>query len=181
MEKYLADVTVDIKIAPGVIVEMPINALADTLLLVEAYQNQHRIREAIALLEQLEQLTTEPTLTLSLCELYASRNSWDKIIDRAKNTESLSDVSLKTLIFYGQAMQQKRLHQAAITIFSKAMRRKKDRNQDLLNETRYWRAISYREQGNRRKAFQEFQILYVQDPHFKDVSKQLVEFNQVLE
>ena len=181
MEKYLADVTVDIKITPGVIVEMPINALAATLLLFEAYQNQHRVREAIVLLEQLEQATHEPTLTLSLVELYASRNRWNKIIDRVKDMESLSNVSLKTLIFYGQAMQQKGLHEAAITTFSKAIRRKKDRNTELLNEACYWRAISYRAQGHRDKAYLEFQRLYAEAPHFKDVAKQLAEFTKVAE
>ena len=179
MNKYLADVTVDIKITPGVIVEVPIDGLAATLLLIEAYQDQHRVREAIDMLEQVEQAANEPALTLSLCELYAARNRWDKIINRAKNTESLSDVSLKTLIFYGQAMQQKGLHQAAVTIFSKAMRRKKNRNKDLLNEARYWRAISYRAQGKRRKAFQEFQTLYADNPHFKDVAQRLTDFSRI--
>ena len=179
MNKYLADVTLDVKITPGVIVEVPVDGLAATLLLVEAYQDQHRVREAIALLEQVEQVAHEPTLTLSLCELYATRNRWDKIISRAKNIESLSDVSLKTLIYYGQAMQEQGLHEAAVTIFSKAMRRKKNRNQDLLNEARYWRAVSYRAQGKRRKAFQEFQILYAQNPQFKDVAQRLTDFSQV--
>ncbi len=179
MEKYLADVTVDIKITPGVTVESPVDALAATLLLVEAYQDQHRVREAIALLEQVEEAAQEPTLTLSLCELYATRNRWDKIISKAKNIESLSDVSLKTLIFYGQAMQEKGLHEAAVTIFSKAMRRKKDRSQNLLNEARYLRAISYRAQGKHRKAFEEFQVLYAQNPRFKDVAQRLTDFNQV--
>ena len=78
MEKYLVDMEVEIEITPNVTAIVPIDALAATLLLVELYQKQRRVREAIALLEEVEALAGEPVLTLSLCELYASRNLWDK-------------------------------------------------------------------------------------------------------
>src|SRR5690606_27954500 len=69
MEKDLAELEVEIDITTRVSVVLPIDALAATLLLIELYQKQRRVREAIALLEEIETLTGEPTLTLSLCEL----------------------------------------------------------------------------------------------------------------
>jgi len=146
------------------------------LLLVELYQTQRRVREAIALLEEVEALAGEPVLTLSLCELYASRRLWDNIIERAKGTEPSDDVTLETLIIYGRAMQEKVLHEAAVTVFTKALRQKKDRSPVLLHEARYWRAMSYLAQGKARRAHTELQKLYAAAPDFRDVAQRLADF-----
>jgi tetratricopeptide (TPR) repeat protein len=176
MEKYLAGAMVDIEITPNVTVSVPVDGLAATLLLVELYQAQRRVREAIALLEEVEELAQEPVLTLSLCELYASRELWDGIIERAKTTEPVDDVTLEILIYYARAMQEKGMHEAAVAVLTKALRRTKDRNPALLNEARYWRAISYLEQGKQSQANKEFQRLYAEDPDFRDVAARLEAF-----
>ena len=177
MQKYLADANLEIDITPNVAATVPVDGLAATLLLVELYQTQRRVREAIALLEEIEELAGEPVLTLSLCELYASRQLWDNIIERAKGTETADDVTLETLIFYGRAMQAKELSEAAVTVFSKALRRKKDRSPILLHETRYWRAISYQAQGKARRAHTEFQKIFAEAPGFRDVAQRLADFS----
>ncbi len=175
MEKYLAGATIDIDITPHVTANVSSGGLAATLLLVELYQAQRRVREAIALLEEIDGLAEEPTLTLSLCELYTSRQLWDDVIECAKKTSSEDDITLEILIYYGRALQEKELHEAATTIFTKALRRKKNRSLILLNEARYWRAISYQEQGKNRQANKEFQKLYAENPDFKDVVTRLNE------
>jgi len=175
MEKYLATATIDIDVTPNVTVVVPVDGLAATLLLVELYQAQRRVREAIALLEEIDELAGEPILTLSLCELYASREIWEGIIDRGQGVESEDDVSLEILIYYGRAMQAQGLHEAAVTVFTKALRRKKDRNPALLNEAAYWRAVSYQEQGKTNRANQEFQRLFAEDPAFKDLAERLAQ------
>ncbi|MBN1217505.1 MAG: DUF4236 domain-containing protein [Anaerolineae bacterium] len=177
MQKYLAGATLDIDITPNVTARVPVDGLAATLLLVELYQLQRRVREAMALLEEVEALAGEPVLTLSLCELYASRQLWDNIIDRASGVEPVDDVALETLIFYGRAMQEKELHEAAVTVFTKALQQKKDRSPLLLHEARYWRAISYQEQGKARQADAEFQKLYAEAPDFRDVEQRLADFS----
>jgi len=177
MEKYMADVEINIAITPKVTATVPLDGLAATLLLVELYQAQRRVREAIALLEEIAELVNSPVLTLSLCELYASREIWDGIIEQAKNIESEDDVTLQIQIFYGRAMQAKGMHQAAVTVFTKALRRTKQRSPALLNEARYWRAISYDEQGKRGRTNQELQKIFAEDPDFRDVAQRLAQFS----
>lgn len=173
MEKYFPGATIDIDVTPNVTVIVPVDGLAATLLLIELYQAQRRVREAIALLEEIEELAEEPVLTLSLCELYASRGIWEGVIDRGQDIEPEDDITLEILIYYGRAMQAQGLHEAAITVFTKALRRKKNRSTNLLNEAMYWRAVSYQEQGKTGRANQEFQKLYAEDPNFKDVANRL--------
>lgn len=173
MEKYLTGTTIDIDITPHVSATISNSGLAATLLLVELYQAQRRVREAIALLEEIEEIAQEPVLTLSLCELYANRQLWEGIIDKAKKTISEDDVTLETLIYYGRALQEKGLHDAAISSLTKTLRRKKNRNPELLHEARYWRAISYKNVGKASQANKEFQTLYAADPDFRDVAQQV--------
>jgi len=177
MEKYLASTEIDINVTPNVNVSVSVDGLAATLLLVELYQSNRRVREAIALLEEVAELANEPVLILSLCELYASREIWDGIIDRARQVEPVDDVTLEIVIYYGRTMQEKGLHEAAISVFSKALRKKKDRNPQLLREAAYWRAISYQEQGKRSQAQKEFELLYAEDPNFRDVAQRLADFS----
>ncbi|MBN1995429.1 MAG: DUF4236 domain-containing protein [Anaerolineae bacterium] len=177
MQKYLPGAHLEIDVTPNITANVPLDGLAATLLLVELYQTQRRVREAITLLEEIEALAGEPVLTLSLCELYASRRLWNNIIERAKDTEPEDDVSLETLIFYGRAMQEKNLHEAAVTVFNKALRQKKGRDELLLNEARYWRAVSYQQQGKGRQANTEFQKLYAEAPDFRDVAQRVAEFS----
>jgi tetratricopeptide (TPR) repeat protein len=176
MEKYLNQATIAVGITPNITAQVPVDGLAATLLLVELYQAQRRIREAIALLEEVESLAGEPLLTLSLCDLYASRNLWDEVIERAQNIEPDDDITTEIVLYYGRAMQEKGLHEAAVTVFSKVLRRKKDRNPDLLHEAGYWRAISYQAQGKAAKANQELQKIFAENPGFKDVAQRLQSF-----
>lgn len=177
MEKYLASTEVEINVTPRVTVGVPVDGLAATLLLVELYQSTRRVREAIALLEELVELAKQPVLILSLCELYASREIWEGIIDRAQGIEPEDDVSLEIVIYYGRAMQEKGLHDAAVSVFGKALSKKKDRTPGLLHEAAYWRAISYQEQGKHSQARKEFEILYAEAPNFRDVAQRLTDFS----
>ncbi len=175
MQKYLPDAHIDIEITPTLTASVSLDGLAAPLLLVELYQAERRVREAIALLEELEALAGEPALTLSLCELYASRNLWDNIIERAQGVEPEDDISLAIVIFYGRAMRQKGLAEAALTVFNKALRSKKDRDPQLLLAARYWRAIVYQEQGSIGRANKAFQRIFAEQPDFKDVAQRLDE------
>ncbi|NJN93519.1 MAG: DUF4236 domain-containing protein [Anaerolineales bacterium] len=177
MEKYLASTEIEINITPRVSVAVPVDGLAATLLLVEMYQSTRRVREAIALLEELVELAEQPVLVLSLCELYASREIWDGIIERAQGMEPVDDVTVEIAIYYGRAMQEKELHDAAISVFSKALSKKKGRHPDLLNEAAYWRAISYQAQGKHSQARREFELLYAEAPNFRDVAQRLADFS----
>ncbi|GAB4417167.1 MAG: hypothetical protein Fur0044_12750 [Anaerolineae bacterium] len=177
MEKYLGATEIEINITPRVTVAVPVDGLAATLLLVELYQSTRRVREAIALLEELVELAEQPVLVLSLCELYASREIWDGIIERAQGLEPVDDVTVEIAIYYGRAMQEKELHDAAISVFSKTLSKKKGRHPDLLNEAAYWRAISYQAQGKHSQARKEFEKLYAEAPNFRDVAQRLTDFS----
>ncbi len=173
MQKYLGDARIPIRVTPRVEAFVPADALAATLLLVELYQEQGRVDEAIGLLEELEELAGEPALTLSLCELYAERGLWDGVIERAKEVQPVDDVTLETRIYYGRAMLEKGLDEAAVSVFTEALKKKKGRGPRLIRDALYWRAISYQRLGKTAQAGREFQKIYAEDPDFRDVAQRL--------
>ncbi len=171
MKKYITSAHIQLGLTENVAANVPLDGLGVALILAELYQDQNQVDKAISLLEELEIESEEPAITLSLCELYGKQQLWDAIIDRAKETESEDDITLATLIFYGRAMQEKGLHDAAISVFTKAIARKKDRNPLLLLEAKYLRAISYKAVGKNSQANRAFQELFAEKPDFKDVKK----------
>lgn len=176
MQKYLNGVEIKIEVTPSVTVSAPVDMISVSLLLVELYQDQENFDEAVGLLEELDDLLEEkmPVITLSLCELYAIAHLWDGIIERARYVqESVDDVTLEIMLFYGRALQEKGLHDAAISVFTKTLRRTKERSPALLREAKYWRAWSYERTGNKRRAGQEYQKLFAEAPDFRDVAEKL--------
>ncbi|HYN86461.1 MAG TPA: DUF4236 domain-containing protein [Pyrinomonadaceae bacterium] len=172
-EKYFGDVLMPVRVTAGVTVNVPLDGLAATLLLVELYQAQGRVHEAIGLLEEIDELASHPALKLSLCELYASAGFWDGVVERAQGTQVSDDLTLELATLYGRAMQEKNLHEAAVAVFGDALKKKKGRAPELVREAAYRRALSYEQLGRRAQADKEFQKLYAEAPDFRDVAARL--------
>ncbi len=173
MQKYITTATMKLDITNEVQVTVPIDGLGAALLLAELYQQQERLPEAIGILEELDDLVDEPALTLSLCDLYAAAGVWDGIVARAEKATIIDDITLETTVLRGRALQEKGLQDAAIAVFTEALKKKKDRDPDLLNEALYWRAISYEAVGKKSQANKEFQKLYAEAPNFRDVAQRV--------
>jgi ribonuclease D len=142
--------------------------------LAELYQESGHKAEAIRHLVRAMGIANDPAVLLSLCELYAQTDQWDRIVDSAKHVTPEDDITLQTMTFYGRALQESNLNEAAISVFTQALRKKKDRSTVLLQEAQYWRAISYEKVGKRSQAQKEFQKLYAQAPDFRDVEQRLL-------
>ena len=173
MQKYITTATMKLDITNEVQVTVPIDGLGAALLLAELYQQQERLSEAIGILEELDDLVDEPALTLSLCDLYAAAGVWDGIVARAEKVTIIDDITLETTILRGRALREKGLQDAAIAVFTEALKKKKDRDPDLLNEALYWRAVSYEAVGKKSQANKEFQKLYAEAPNFRDVAQRV--------
>lgn len=171
--KYLGASHVNVRVTPHVTAAVPVGPLAAALLLVELYQAQRRVEDATGLLEELEELAGDPVLTLSLCELYAELGVWDGVVERASRVEPNDDTTLEARVLYGRAMQAKGLDEAAVKVFTDALRKKKGREPALLREALYWRAVSYERLGKQAQAAREFQKLYAEAPDFRDVGRKV--------
>ena len=169
MQKYIPNHHINIGITSEVTASLAVDGLAVPLLLVEIYQANNRQQDAIALLEELDDLVDAPIVTLSICELYAEVEFWDGIIERgSKPDKAVDDIALETMLYYGRALQAKEMFEAAIKVYSTALRRKKGLDPDLLHVMRYWRATAYQSLGKNARARKDLEFLFVEAPQFKD-------------
>ncbi len=84
-----------------------------------------------------------------------------------------SVVHTALLLYQAKALRLLGLHDAARNILTSALRRKKDRPEELLREIRYTRALVYEDLGQAKRARKELETIYAEEPGFEDVAKRL--------
>ena len=67
-------------------------------------------------------------------------------------------------------MYRMQLADAAIKQFSAILRKKKDRPPELMHQIRYLRGRLHEQNGRRARARKDYELIYADDPSFKDVS-----------
>ena len=147
--------------------------------LVEVYQAQERVKDAIATLDRLSQLEPlDVVIKLSLMELLArarpeSQQTWQYLIRLSKGIENDSAVHAAVLLYKGWALRKLEMNEAAREVLSLAMRKKKGRSEELLRAIRYQRALVYEALGDKRRNRQELERIYASDPDYEDVGQRL--------
>ncbi|HIQ40307.1 MAG TPA: DUF4236 domain-containing protein, partial [Sulfurivirga caldicuralii] len=117
--------------------------------LVEVYQRQARWEDAIACLERLRRLEPDDVVVkLSLAELLldarpGEKNVCRKIVRLAEGIENETPVHTALLHYKARALRGLGLLIAARETLTGALRRRKDRSEELLRALRYERALVY--------------------------------------
>ena len=149
------------------------------LALAEAYQAQERRQDAVACLERLRQLEPgDVVVKLSLIELLiedssANRETYQKIVQLTEGVENESAIHTALLLYKAKALHDLDFLSAALEVLSEALKRKKDRSDELLHALRYERALVYEGLGQSRRARTELEKLYAEVPGYEDVAARL--------
>ncbi len=149
------------------------------LALAEAYQAQEQQGDAVACLEQLQQMAPDDlVVNLALAELLVEGTSDDqatlrKVVQLTEGIENESAIHAALLLCKAQALRELGLLDAAQDLLTSTLRRQKDRPDDLLRALRYERGLVYAGQGQAKKARAEFEKIYAEDPNYEDVVTRL--------
>lgn len=178
--KYGIELTVDLLITDEISAFLHPEISSILLGLVEIYQKQSRPHEAIESLERLLQIEPKEVLALlSLSELlWETRPENDteicrRIINLSDGIENNSPIHAGLLLYRAKAFRKLGMHHAALTTLSSAIRKKRERSDELLQALRYERALTYEETGQLKKARIEFEKLYAEEPNYMDVASRL--------
>jgi len=87
----------------------------------------------------------------------------------AEGIENESEIHAALLLYKAKALRNLGLNEAARDVLTKALRRKKDRSDDLLHAIRYERALVYEDLGQHKRARSELERLYAEAPDYEDV------------
>ena len=147
--------------------------------LVEAYQRQGKVKEALACLKQLRrEMPDDVVVNLSMAELVYEAAPNDKrlarqIVALAGDLKNESSVHAALMLYKARALRTLGLNTAAREVLTAALRKKRGRSEELLRALRYERACLYEDLGQHRRARSEFEKLYAEAPDYEDVTARL--------
>ena len=130
------------------------------------------------MLKQLYRRAPEDVVVrLSLAELAVEeagdKRSCQTAVKLAEGVENESELHAALLLYKAVALHRLGLLAAARDTLTAALRRKKDRSDELLRAIRYERALVYREMGQAQRSRGELGKVYAEDPDYEDVAVRL--------
>ena len=147
--------------------------------LVEDYQRQGRLDEAMHCLETLRRLNPDDVVVLlSMCELLLERDGDAKdaakhVIHLTQHIENDTPIHATLLLYKARALRKLGLDEAAKETLTLALRRRKGRSDDLLHALRYERAMAYEVIGRKNQARADLERIYAEAPDYADVANRL--------
>lgn len=180
VSKYQVEVVLHLPITEHVQAHTQPCRRGTLLALVESCQDRGALDEAAGYLRQLiEDDPSDPVIQLSMAEHMLevepvlSEASAKRMVALIDDVDNASDVHAALLLYKAIALNALGLTQAARDLLTRAYRRKKDRDPELLKAIRYHRALVYETLGQRARARGEFEGLYATDPGYEDVARRL--------
>lgn len=175
--KYGVNATISLPITPEISAHVRPRERGTLLALVEVYQLQGRSGDALIRLDQLLDLDkSDPVVLLSFAELaldHPKPEHLRRIAELSASVENETPVHTALLLYRARALVSLGLPDAAIDVLTLALRRRKDRPDELLRQVRYERALLYDGQRRQAQARREFERIYAEDPGFEDVAERL--------
>jgi len=179
LNKYGIEAGANIPITDEISAFVQADAKGALLVLTEVYQEQKNFDAALNCLFELRKFDPEDILVkLSLIEIYYETFESDKsrlqsILNLSNGVENLSPVHTAILLYRASALRVLGLNEAARDILTGALRKRKDRSEDLLNAIQYERALAYENLGKPQLARKDFEKIFAVNPEFEDVAKRL--------
>ncbi len=177
--KYGISATLSLPITDEVCAHVGPDLRGVLLGLAEVYQRLERWGDAITCLERLHRFEPgDVVVRLSLAELLLEAHpqgagACQRVVRLAEGVGNDTPVHAALLLYKARALRGLGLLVAARDTLTLALRRKKDRPQELLRALRYERALVYEALGQGRRARSEFEKLYAEDPDYEDVAARL--------
>ena len=147
--------------------------------LVEVLQAQGKNKEALAFLKKLRKDDPDDVLVkLSIAELIVearpeSKKLAKQIVELIGSIENDSSIHAGLMLYKAHALRTLGLLTAARDELTAALRKKKDRSNELLRAVRYERGCVYEELGQQKRARSEFEKVYSEEPGYEDVAARL--------
>ena len=180
MTKFLppgrSELALGVKVTELIMARVPVDQTSATLLLAEAYQQVHRLEEAIGLVQQLHDANpADPAIRLSLADLLFADMDYDGVVELASGARNEDDLSVALIHLRAAALNALGHQTAAFDSFKEALAKTAKRDPELLATVRYDRALAYEQAGQKAKARADFERLYANDPGYRDVRERLAE------
>lgn len=177
--KYGMSATISLPITDELSVQIGPDLYGVLLGLVEAYQGQGRLEDAVACLKRLRQMCPgDDVVKLSLAEFLLENWPTDSgtcqtVVHDTEGIENDNALSCALLLYRARALRLLGLSDAAQHVLTSALRKTQDRPRDLLLALRYERVLVYEALGHDKRARTDLEKLYAEAPDYEDVAQRL--------
>ena len=178
-DKYDVSIQVSLPVTDSIYTDIQCDERGVLLALVELQQRDENWREALKLLERLRRLAPEELIVkLSLAEVLLESTGDRKAICRkvlklGEGVENLSAAHAALMLYKARALRELGLDSAARETLGAALRRRKDRPEDLMMALRYERALAYEGENKKAAARKDLEKIYAWDADYEDVAVRL--------
>lgn len=179
LNKYGIDAEVHVPVTEELAAIARVDERGARLGAVEALQRLGRHDDAVKHLQRLHTLDpADPVVTLSYVELVFearpdNRAVARRVVQMTAAVDNESAVHAALLYYKARALRLLGLDVAARDALTAALRRTKDRPDELLLALRYERADVYEALGRRAQARKDLERIYAADPGYEDVAARL--------
>ncbi len=176
---YGLDLSLMVHLTPELKVPVYPNETGVLLMLTEVYQHFGHLEGAEYCLQTLlKQSPDDLVVKLSAVEFFeqvyrGQKSAYKSIVALTDGVKNESAIHAALMLYKARALRGLGLPTAARQTLTDALRRKKDRPQDLLNNLAYERALVYEELGRKSQARKDLERIYALDPDFEDVARRL--------
>lgn len=165
--KYNVTVGGSLQVTDELSVEILNDELGLTLLSAEIYQDTGNISKAIEILKN-SKFKGERLVQLSLGELYFENHDFEGCIGTLTDMENIDEIGTVALLYTGLSFKEMGLYDAAVETLRKALRRKKNRSQEVLLTCRFELAEVLELKGDYKKAKTEYEKILAEAPQFRN-------------
>jgi tetratricopeptide (TPR) repeat protein len=169
-QKYL-QAEIQIHVATGITVHLPVNRDAVGLALAEAYQHTGEVDKAIDVVEQLDPTTYA---AVSLADLYTEAKRYNDVVELTDGITNQDDATMVRLVFRAVALREQELYDAAQIAFKEALRYP-SRPAELRHLALLERAHNFAAQGKKAQARKDLEHIIAEDSKYPGVREQLAE------
>ena len=156
-------------IGPGVVMGATVSHRGIRALLARIYRHLGALDSARSVLERLVFSGKDPLVILELVELYYHQGEYNKVVDLIHDMKNETPFHTLALFYMALALEEMGVLPLALMAYNTAIRRRKDRDPDLIKFIRYRRALLYQKMRRLRRYRQEITRLWEEDPGYEDV------------
>lgn len=149
------------------------------LSMLEALQHQKKHSEAIRLVEELYRaFPKDKVIRLTAIDFIAQSLSSDKeqlnyAIELSNGIGNEEPIDTNILYLRAYVMYRLDLASAAITQLTDALRRTKNRPEEMIMDIRFLRGQILEISGERARARKDYETIFAKDPEYQDIAKRL--------
>ena len=167
--KYLDGIHPATQITRGISTNIPYTKQLFGFIWAEVMQNEKKYTEA---LEVLNALTPDQLVAISIADIELTMGDFDAAIETTEDIENEDDATAMLLVLRGIAFREKKLHEAAIECFKRALSSKK-RSEGLLHRALFERAETYTRMKKKAMAIKDLEKILVDEPNYEEVQAKL--------